>query len=109
MNYIHKQGDTFEAVNFQLFRNTQPIDLTGAIIKMQIRKECGSIPIISFTSVANAGITITAPLSGMFKINKQIINIAEYNYLYDIEITFSDGTVKTWIEGEFLINCDITR
>ena len=109
MNFIHKQGDTFEAVNFQMLKNTVAIDLTGAIIKIQLRKECGSIPILSLTSVANAGITITTPLLGLFKINKQIINISEYNYFYDIEITFSDGTVKTWVEGNFNIICDITR
>ena len=43
------------------------------------------------------------------RINKQIINIPEFNYLYDIEITFADGTVKTWVEGNFVIKCDITR
>jgi hypothetical protein len=109
LNFSHIQGDTFEAVNFEVIKNGDALDLTGAVIRMQLRKECGGIPILSFTSVASAGLTITNAASGLFKINRQIINIAEFNYLYDIEITFSDLTVKTWISGNFLVQCDITR
>lgn len=109
LNFSHIQGDTFEAVNFEVIKNSTALNLTGAVIKMQLKKECGGVPILSFTSVASAGITITNAASGLFKINKQIINIPEFNYLYDIEITFADGTVKTWVEGNFTIKCDITR
>ena len=96
LNFEHIKGDTFEAVNF-------------AVIKMQLKKECGGVIALNLTSVASAGLTITNAAGGLFKINKQIINIPEYNYVYDIEITFSDGTVKTWVEGNFVIKCDITR
>jgi len=109
LNFSHIKGDTFEAVNFAVIKNSVVLNLTGAVIKMQLKKECGGVPILSFTSVASAGLTITNAASGLFKINKQIINIAEYNYLYDIEITFVDGTVKTWVEGNFVVKCDITR
>ena len=109
LNFLHIKGDTFEAVNFAVVKNTIALDLTGAVIKMQLKKECGGIPILSFTTVANAGLTLTNAVGGLFKINKQIINIAEFNYVYDIEITFLNGDVKTWVEGNFVIKCDITR
>lgn len=109
LNFSHIQGDTFEIVNFAVVKNSTALNLTGAVIKMQLKKECGGVPILSFTSVASAGLTITNAAGGLFKINKQIINIPEFNYLYDIEITFSDGTVKTWVEGNFVVKCDITR
>ena len=109
LNFTHIKGDTFEAVNFAVVKNSVALNLTGAVIKMQLKKECGGIPILSFTTVASAGLTITNAVGGLFKINKQIINIAEFNYIYDIEITFSNGDVKTWVEGNFIINCDITR
>lgn len=109
LNFSHIQGDTFEAVNFQVLKNAVALNLTGAVIKMQLKKECGGVPILSFTTVASAGLTITSAANGLFKINKQIINIPEFNYSYDIEITFSDGTVKTWVEGNFVVKCDITR
>jgi hypothetical protein len=109
LDFIHKKGDTFEAVNFAVIKNAVALNLTGATIKMQLKKECGGIPILSFTSVGSAGLTITNAAGGLFKINKQIINISEYVYLYDIEITFSNGDVKSWVSGEFNVKCDITR
>jgi len=108
-NFTHIKGDTFEAVNFALHKNNVVINLTGATIRMQLRSECGGLIALSLTSVASAGITITNAAGGLFKINKQIINIASGNYLYDLEIVFADTTVKTWLSGEFLIECDITR
>jgi hypothetical protein len=30
-------------------------------------------------------------------------------YLYDIEITFPSGEVRTWISGQFTVVNDITR
>jgi hypothetical protein len=108
-NFTHIKGDTFEAVNFALLKNNVVINLTGATIRMQLRTECGGLIALSLTSVASAGITITNAAGGLFRINQQIINIASGNYLYDLEILFADGTVKTWLSGEFLIECDITR
>ena len=109
LDFTHKKGDTFEEVNFQMLVNNNPLNLTGATLRMQLRKEYGGIVFLSLTSVASAGITITTPINGLFKINKQIINIDSANYIYDIELTKADGTVKTYINGNFLISNDITR
>lgn len=108
-NFTHIKGDTFEEVNFAIVKNSVPLSLTGAVIKMQLRSECGGLIALNLTSVASAGITITNASGGLFKINKQIIDIASGLYEYDIQITFADGSVKTWLSGDFLIQCDITR
>ena len=109
LDFTHIKGDTFEAVNFQMLVNTVPLNLTGAILRMQLRKEYGGVVFLSLTSVASAGITITTPASGLFKINKQIINLDAANYIYDIELIKSDGTIKTYISGNFYITNDVTR
>ena len=109
LNFQHIQGDTFKEVPFQILINSIALNLTGAVIKMQLRKECGGVPALTLTTVGSAGLTITNAASGLFKINQQIINIPEYDYLYDIQITLADSTVHTWVSGNFLINCDITR
>jgi len=109
LDFTHKKGDTFEVVNFEMLINTVPINLTNCILRMQLRKEYGGVIIKSFTSVANAGLTITNPTLGLFKINKQIIDIPAFSYLYDIELDYQDGTVKTYISGNFIINNDVTR
>ncbi len=112
LDFKHIKGDTFEAVNFAMTTGVPAvaINLTGAVIKMQLRKQaCDLVKVLSLTSVLSAGITITNPISGLFKINKQIINIDPFNYVYDIEITFTDGSVKTYISGFFNVSPDITR
>lgn len=109
MNFTHIKGDTFEAVNFEMLINGLPIDLTNCVLRMQLRKEYGGVIIKSFTTVANAGLTITNGLLGLFKINKQIIDIQAFSYLYDIELDYQNGDVKTYIKGNFIITNDVTR
>lgn len=109
LDFTHKRGDTFEAVNFAMLVNSVVLNLTGCTLRMQLRKEYGGVVFLSLTSVASAGITISNAAGGLFRINKQIINIAAANYIYDIELTKADGTVKTYISGNFYITNDITQ
>lgn len=109
LDFTHIKGDTFEAVNFQMLINTVALNLTGCTLRMQLRKEYGGIVYLSLTSVASAGITITTPANGLFKINRQIINLDSANYIYDIELIKADGTIKTYINGNFSITNDVTR
>ena len=109
MDFTHIKGDTFEAVNFQMLVNSNALNLTNCTLRMQLKREYGGVPFLSLTSVANAGITIVTAASGLFKINKQVIDIDAHNYIYDIELVKSDGTVKTYISGNFLVTNDVTR
>jgi hypothetical protein len=108
LNFSHIKGDTFEAVNFEIKVDDVVVDLSDTIIRMQLRKVYGGVVALDLTSVANAGITITDAVDGLFKINEQIINIEADNYIYDIQFNF-DGVVKTYISGNFLIKNDVTR
>lgn len=109
LDFTHIKGDTFEAVNFQMLVNSVALNLTGCTLRMQLRKEYGGVIFLALTSVASAGITITNPTSGIFSINRQIINLDAYNYIYDIELIKADGTVKTYVSGNFSITNDVTR
>jgi hypothetical protein len=109
LDFTHKKGDTFDEVPFQIFFNTVPLDISDAIIRMQLRLEYGGNIYLALTSVDNEGITILDPLEGIFKINEQIINIKANSYIYDIEIIFANGEVKTWVSGNFNILPDVTR
>jgi hypothetical protein len=110
LNFTHIKGDTFNQVAFELKIDTVAVNLTGAVIKMQLRKNASDVtPALSLTSVSSAGITITAPTLGQFKINEQIIDIPVETYQYDIQITFASGIVKTYVAGSFNITPEITR
>jgi hypothetical protein len=103
VNFTHKRGDTFYATLFNVKVNNVDLDLTGAVILMQLRKEAGGVIALS------PDLTITDALGGDFQIDEQIINIPACTYQYDIQITLADDTVVTWISGLFIINDDISR
>jgi len=109
LDFTHIKGDTFESVNFAMILNSVVLNLTGCTLRMQLRKEYGGVIFLSLTSVASAGITITNAAGGLFRINRQIINIDAANYIYDIELIKADGTVKTYVSGSFSITNDVTR
>ena len=78
------------------------------VIEMKVRKEYQGKIYLDFTSVANAGITITDEVNGNFKINEQIINLDSYNYIWDMKFTDGDGVSKIYFGGEFLIENNVT-
>lgn len=107
----HIRGDTFNGRLFTIINSTDPdalvpIDLTGATIRMQLRRSPTSN--VVFQIQVGAGITITNAMAGQFKINEQIIDIEPGDYFYDIEFTI-DNVVKTWVRGTWKIIADITR
>jgi hypothetical protein len=88
--------------------NGTPQNLTGAVIRMQLRKEKDGVSYLELTSVASTGITITNAVGGAFKINTQMINIQAGNYVYDIEFNIN-GVIETLIKGDFILTNDVTR
>jgi hypothetical protein len=42
LSFTHKRGDTFEAVTFKINIDSVPMDLTGATVRMQLRKEAAA-------------------------------------------------------------------
>jgi len=110
LNFTHTKGDTFNEVAFEVKKNGTAINLTGATIKMQLRKQYSDVSaVLSLTSVGSAGITITNATAGQFKINAQIIDIEVFNYVYDIQFTLSNGEVKTYVKGGFNVTPEVTR
>ena len=106
MEINHYKGDTFKEYPFTISKNGAPLNLTNAVIKMQLKKEFKGASFLTLQS--GSGITITNPTAGEFKINEQIIDIEAYNYLYDLQIKLADNTVKTYIKGYFNIIQDVT-
>lgn len=99
---------TFKEVLFNFKINGVNVDLTDYVIEMKVRKEYQGKIYLDFTSVANAGITITDAVNGNFKINTQIINVDSYNYIWDMKFTDGNGVSKIYFGGEFLIENNVT-
>ena len=55
-----------------------------------------------------SGITLTAPAVGRITIDAFVITWDAGVYLYDIEATYLDSTIKTYIKGSINIISDKT-
>ena len=103
----HIKGDTFLEQPFIYKLNGIAIDLTGGAFKMMLKRS-PRYSVAALTLSDGAGITITNAASGEWKIDEQIIDIKEGTYYYDVQFTYSDGQVSTYLKGEFEVTQDIT-
>lgn len=103
-----KRGDTYNDVSFTINVNGVAQDLTGAAIKMWLVNANQQSPAADFNTV-NGKLIITNAVGGIFRTNIGIVLLPAAQYYYDIQITFFNGTVKTWIEGTFTVLNDLTK
>jgi hypothetical protein len=106
--------------NIQLWRNDSwvqtfaitadnvAVNLTGSTITIQVRKTANATAVDLSLSTGGNGITIAGASNNQIVLNK-VVNIAAGNYLYDMNVTFPSGVVKTYVWGTFLVQEDITK
>lgn len=109
-------GDTFNSIQLTFEsgpdeNNLTPINLTGAVIRMQFKTGDNMPPALSLTSAgASPTITILNAANGIVRINKINSFSLEPNlYYYDIEIEFTNGTIKTYLKGQVNVLVEYTR
>jgi hypothetical protein len=99
-----KRGDTINAKSFTLSGDT-PTNLVGATIKVTFTNVRTNN---STTKQIGTGITVTDTIGSVFEIDK--FSLSEHGiHDYDIEITFSSGEIKTYVEGTINALNDITK
>lgn len=104
----HKKGDTFDGTLFSIVKNGAKLNLTSSQIEMDIRNKSGEL-LKRLTNAVNGGISLINPATeGQFKIDKQILDVDAGLNKYDIQITFSNGEVRTYLWGDWLILGDVT-
>ena len=105
----HRAGDTFPGVQFTLELNGSPLDLTGAQALMQLRRAPNVRHVeAEYALTVSDAAQVGAP-SGVIRFPAQIIDLPPHTYYYDIELRLADGTVKTYIHGQWPITQTITR
>lgn len=108
-----KRGDTCRGATFTCKTGPPtarvPMNFTGASIRMMFRRDKATNPVAKELSTTNGGITISTPATaGIFVVNPFVANIPAGNYVHDIEITFADTSIKTYISGAWVLNQDVT-
>ena len=103
LDFVTKRGVTFDQVTFEISINSVPLDLTGATISMQIRKDFGA-PV-----VYTPALSILDAVNGVLAIDEQIIDIAACVYKWDLRIQLASGKVHNWTGGNFTVKDVVTR
>jgi len=98
----HRKGDTFKARQIVLGFN-----ITGATIKMQFRLAGASNVSFEWSTVGSTFV-VTDAATGTITMNKRILDFKPATYVYDFQITDSNGDVTTYFQGSILIEQDIT-
>lgn len=114
-----EQGSTFIRV-FTIYTGATtdpPMDLASVTaIKMQVRTKVGGTVVVE-ASTTNSRVIIASPTTlGKFTITipEAIMEActpcsANHPYVYDIKVTFQDGSVLRYFEGYFEIKAAVTR
>jgi hypothetical protein len=102
-----KFGNTYNGAEFTITVNDAPLNLVGALIKMQIRYTYDTAIVAEFN--LGSGLTLTDPENGQFIFDAQIITIPPGSYQYDILITLANGVQKTYPTGTFIVRSVITH
>ncbi len=101
------RNDTWSQT-FAILADTTPVDLTGCTILIQVRPAPASASVVLTLTSANSSISIGGANRNQITLNK-IVDVAAGSYVYDMNVTFPSGEVKTYIWGNFIVQEDITK
>ena len=101
------RNDTWAQV-FAITANNVAVNLSGSTITIQVRKTANASTIDLSLSTTDSSITIGGASSNQITLNKKV-TIAAGSYLYDMNVTFPSGEVKTYVWGTFFVQEDITK
>jgi hypothetical protein len=99
------RGDTTR-IDFVLWHDaakTQPVDVSGAVAKAQIRDRPDSTAVVAELLCGGSGntVTVTVPDATSAKLGK--------NGFWDLQLTWSSGDVQTVVAGLVYAEPDVTR
>src|SRR5690348_2430996 len=97
------RDDTWPRNSFSIVdANNSPRPLDTASIKMQIRKNVGEAPVKELTHLS--GFVVT----GNSVVFNTTVDLPAGSYVYDIEITYLSGEVKTYFQGKIKVKNGVT-
>lgn len=100
------RNDTWSQT-FAIKSNNIPVDLTGCEVLIEVKKKPG-VSVSELTLTNTNGVSIIGDDSNMIVLNK-LVDIPAGNYVYDINVTFPSGEVKTYVWGNFFVQEDVSK
>jgi hypothetical protein len=104
------KGDTFTGLKMTFYDGVDddktPMDLTGASVVIAFKKGAGQNAVFAFKTL-DATITIPDPESGEIFLQPRLMDYPAMSYIFDVEVTFLSGTVKTYFKGNWRVCQDV--
>jgi hypothetical protein len=104
------KGDTFTGLKMTFYdgvgEDKTPMDLTGVSIVIAFKKGAGQNTVFAFLT-SDATITIPDPESGEIFLQPRLMDYPAMTYVFDVELTFLSGTVKTYFKGNWRVCQDV--
>lgn len=97
-------GDTWQGLKFSIVINDEPEDLTDCLVEIGFRKTAlGKLEWL--LSSETGAITID---ENEITVEPRLLTLSPGSYVYDLQITYPDGFVRTYLTGSFKVLKDIT-
>jgi hypothetical protein len=106
----HKRGDTWNGINTISFSTSGvPLNFTNVDnIKIEFRQSIDSPVVLSLSTKENQ-IQIVNPSRGIIRILPLVVQMPPGRYFYDLQVTYLNGVIKTYLTGSWDIVADITK
>lgn len=106
-----QQGATLRRSFTWLDENEQPIDLTGASARMQVRPTHTSTTKWLDLTTATTALVIDVPTATIRLLVDAAVTatLPAKRGVYDLEVVFSTGEVYRLVEGAFVVTPEVTR
>lgn len=103
LNITIYKGDTFSKVFTLTDNEGNPVDLTECSVAMQVRKKPGGEVLVNL-SEGNGLTVVDNTVTASFN-----VEIPKGGYRWDMQFTYNGDIVRTYINGDFFVEDDITR
>ena len=106
----HYKGDTRSGRLYIIYQDDgiTPEDLTNVTIRMAFHKDSPTGPEMDVLTIGD-GLSLTDPVQGQLTCDKRLLPIFDVGlYHYDMELTFPDGTVRTYLKGTMDVQQDVS-
>lgn len=96
-------GSTYSLAIFDRLENGQPTDLSGCTAVLQLRRSTGEPVALELSTGSGISITGAAGRIDITMTPEQTRSLVSGDYIYGMEVTFTDSHVEQVIEGVFSV------
>lgn len=104
-------GDTFEQVTFKFYTTSSDsgneLDLSNSTPKMDIRRDNSRGKVVKQLTIGN-GLEWVDQANGQLRTTSFLIDWGGGKYVYDLQVSYSQTSVQTYIRGTINVTEDIT-